>query len=101
MERKKIIALMDYLIRSTEIYNKCSEKLAELSDWKMQVCIPSYPAKSVHVYAGIEDMAKAVNREIVVRHRDDIDYPVQKSFTYKGYLIYEIQNIEEFLKDKE
>ena len=101
METKKIIALMDYLIRSTEIYNKYSEKLAELSDWKMQVINNSYPIKSVHVYAGIEDMAKAVNKEVAVRHRDDINYPVQKSFTYKEYLFYEIQNIEEFLKDKE
>ena len=70
---------------------KLQKKLCKIQDFgdDLKMCIGN--TYRVQIYNNIENLAKALGKDITIQNRHDEKYPIEKSFSYKGITIFQIE----------
>lgn len=70
-------------------YSLCWGVLED-GNYSSEICV-CRDDKRLHIFSGIDMLAKAVGETLTYRKRDDDEYPHEYSFEYKGVHIFEIR----------
>ena len=70
---------------------KLQKKLCKIQDFSDDLKICTGNAYRFQIYNNIEDLAKALGKDITIQNRNDETYPIEKSFSYKGITIFQIE----------
>ena len=70
---------------------KLQKKLCEIQDFSdnLKMCVGN--TYRFQIYNNIEDPAKLLGKDITIQNRNDETYPIEKSFSYKGITIFQIE----------
>lgn len=70
---------------------KLQKKLCKLSNYNDVSVCGGHLLNRIHIGNNIEDLAKALGKDITIKNRNDEMYPIEKSFSYKGITIFQIE----------
>ena len=74
----------EWMNRQIQAHEMQLEKLGDI-----ELCGVS--DKEIHVYNGIDKLAKTIEVPLVMKIEDGIEYPFVYSFIYRGYKFYQIE----------
>ena len=88
MEEKRRLELIQWMDTQIEIRKQMQEEL--YCGETVMVCCPEM-SYGIHIYAGIGELAQAVEVEIRFHIEDDVDYPFEYYFAYKGVKFFQLE----------
>lgn len=81
MNKEQVVAWLDKQIEANKIINE------RLSEDIHRIDNPIF--KTIHLY-GVEEVAEILGIDLIEKNRDDEEYPTEKYFIYKGYVVYDL-----------
>ena len=88
MDKKRKLELLQWM--DTQIFIRKQMQEEKFCGETVMVCCPEMSG-GIHIYAGIGELAQAVEAEILFFKRSDVDYPFEYCFTYKDMRFFQLE----------
>ena len=88
MEEKRRLELIQWMDTQIEIRKQMQEE--RYCGETVMVCCNDL-SDGIHIYAGIGELAQAAKAEIRFHIENDVDYPFEYYFEYKGVKLYQLE----------
>lgn len=89
MDKEKVIEWLDKQVEANNIINEALSETTYRIDYPTCKKIGSEYVKTIHL-ANIEEIADVLGITPLINERDDEDYPIERYFIYKGYVVFKI-----------